>query len=945
MKHKKLHITFIFFLLWSFFYAQNYSNYTVKDNLPSNHVYTILQDIDGFIWFLTDKGMVKYNGFEFKQFTTKEGLPNNDVWNAFITSDNKVWYLSKAAQLGYISNDTVQSFPSEISNEIINPIFSSQVKDDVYPTGPTTSYQLVDKQWKKNLNSHNKMKVFHSKIDYLQLNKSLNSLSVFGKNASSKATFDATDFILNNKRGQITDSLFFFINEKNYHILNLKTLKLHRKYFKNQLHKENVQYGRINLVHNKLQISGKGFVAYLDEEFNIVDPFFFPKEINAHFGLIDISNTVWCATFNNGVYKIPYNKRDAKYSFLGEKVQSLDIVEDKLIASVYDKGFYEYDFKKRKFIQKLETKGYIYGTQSIKGNPNIYYLSNGNIYSKNGKDIKLLYDYASSNSINNDKIRKLLFHEGQLFGMFAFGVNKLNSKTFSIEKAYEQKGMNDILSFNNQLLIATTNGLKSLKKDTIVSIPYNNELLNKSILSLKKISETQFLINTDGFGAYIANNNTLQILNETKYLSVQDAFIQENAIWLATNKGVWHYEKIGKDFVLKTTINTNEGTPINNVNTVVVIKDKLFVATDNGLVSIPKKVKKETLFLDVFIDKIRYNSKTLSEGTEVMYTVDNNVNILVATIDFSEENKIQTFNYKLAPIQKNWNSSTTSNISFNNLQPNDYQLIISQNGIEKSFHFTIKPLWWQTIIFRALAGIGIAITLLSAVWILGRRIQRRKDQKLIQEKELSEIKLRALRSQMNPHFVFNSLSAIQYYINENDFEASELYLVKFSRLIRRFFELSKENEITLKEEIKLLENYLEIEKLRFKEKLTYQIIIHEELPINSTKIPTMLLQPIVENAVNHGIFNKEENGMITLQFIYIDTSTFRVEIIDNGVGYKGTKNLTRKKENSSNVLQDRLRILNQSRKWSITHENEEVFPDHKDKGNKAIFIIKKIINE
>lgn len=945
MKHKKLHITFIFFLLWSFFYAQNYSNYTVKEGLPSNHVYTILQDVNGFIWFLTDKGMVKYNGYDFKQFTTKEGLPNNDVWNAFATPDDKVWYLSKAAQLGYISNDTVLSFPNETANEIINPIFSSQIQNNVYPTGPTTTYQLIDKQWKKTQNSQNKMKAYHSKIDYLQLNKSLNSLLVYGKGASLKAKFDAEDFILNNKRGQITDSLFFFINDKNYHILNLKTLKIYRKYFKNQLHKESIQYGRINLVNNKLQISGKGFVGYLDEKFNIIDPFIFPKEINAHFGLIDVSNTVWCATFNNGVYKIPYNKRDAVYSFLGEKVQSLDIIDNKLIASVYDKGFYEYDSKNRKFIQKLETKGYIYGAQSIKGNPSIHYLSNGNIFSKKGKDIRLLYGYASSNSKNNDKIRKLLYHNGQLYGMFAFGINKLHSKTFSIEKEYEQKGTNDILSFNNQLLIGTTNGLRVLEKDSIVSKLYDGKLLNKSILSLKKISETEFLINTDGFGAYIATNSTIKILKETKYLSVQDAYLEENAIWLATNKGVLHYAKKGKYFILKSTINTNQGLPINNVNTIAVIKDKLLVATDNGLVSIPKKIKEETLFLDVFIDKIRYNSKALSVDAEVAYTVDNNINIMVSTIDFSEEHKNQTFNYKLAPIQKHWNSSTTSNINFNNLQPNNYQFVISKNGIEKSLRFTIKPLWWQTIVFRTILGISATMVLLSVVWMLSRRFQRRKDQKLIQEKELSEIKLKALRSQMNPHFVFNSLSAIQYYINENDFEASELYLVKFSRLIRRFFELSKENEITLKEEIKLLENYLEIEKLRFREKLTYQIVIDEKLNVNQIKIPTMLLQPIVENAVNHGIFNKEENGIITLHFICIDVTTFRVEIIDNGVGYKSTKSLTRKKENSSNVLQDRLRFLNQSRKWSITHENEEVTPNQKDKGNKAIFIIKKIINE
>ncbi|GAL82291.1 sensor histidine kinase [Algibacter lectus] len=155
---------------------------------------------------------------------------------------------------------------------------------------------------------------------------------------------------------------------------------------------------------------------------------------------------------------------------------------------------------------------------------------------------------------------------------------------------------------------------------------------------------------------------------------------------------------------------------------------------------------------------------------------------------------------------------------------------------------------------------------------------------------MSELQLKALRFQMNPHFVFNSLSAIQYYIGENNFEASETYLVKFSKLIRQFFELSKENEISLATEISVLNNYLEIEKLRFKEKLNFTINIDEKLDKESITIPTMLLQPILENAVNHGgVFNKMDNGLITLNFVNISPLAFKVEIIDDGVGFVNTK--------------------------------------------------------
>ena len=103
----------------------------------------------------------------------------------------------------------------------------------------------------------------------------------------------------------------------------------------------------------------------------------------------------------------------------------------------------------------------------------------------------------------------------------------------------------------------------------------------------------------------------------------------------------------------------------------------------------------------------------------------------------------------------------------------------------------------------------------------------------------------------------------------------------------------------------------------------------------------MLLQPIVENAVNHGIFNKVDTGLIVLNFIYMDTAVFKVEVIDDGVGFVNTQKRKNKNVKSSHVLTDRLHFLKQSGNWKITYVTEEVSPDHDDKGNKAIFIIKK----
>ena len=929
-------------MTWNCSFSQNYANYTISDGLPSNHVYTIRQDVDGFIWFLTDKGMVKYNGTEFKQFTTREGLPNNDVWEAFVTSDHKIWYLSKAAQLGYISKDTVRAFPNEIPNEIINPIFSYQIDKDVYLSGSTKTHQLIDGVWKRIDDSKGQLKVFHPKVKSLNLHKSTNTLFVYDKDDKVIARFEAKDFILNAKRGHITDSLYYFVNTKGYFILDLNTLKLYRKLFKDQLDIETVNYARINLFNNTLQISGAGFVAYLNDQFDVETPFFFPKDIQAHFGLIDASKSIWCATFNNGVYKIPDHKKAVTYTFQGEKVQTLDVLNNQLYASVYDNGFYKYDPKKYFFDLKLQLKGYKYGTQYIEAVDAMYYLSQGNAYSEIKRTPLLRYNHVTANSDNKDKVRKLIYHQQQLYGLFAFGLSQLDSNTFNVDKEFSHAGTSDLMSFNEVLYVATTNGLKVFENDTFTPKNYDNTLLNISVLNLKPLSDTQFLINTDGFGTYIASDSALEFLKGTEYLSVQDAFVEANAIWLATNKGVLVYEKkTSGDYFLKTTVNTENGLPMNNVNSVAVLNDTLFVATDNGLTLLSEPVVETSLFLDIYIDKVLWNAKTLSNDVSVNYTSNNTLNIKVASIDFSEDQQTDVFDYKLHPIQNEWVTASSEVINYNDLQPDDYQFIASKNGVETSFYFTIRPLWWQTLGFRISAGVILGVLLMSGVWLLSKRMQQRKDERLIREKELSEIQLKALRSQMNPHFVFNSLAAIQFYINDNNFEASERYLVKFSKLIRQFFELSKENEISLKGEITLLRSYLEIEKLRFKEKLEFDIVIDEKLNIETTKIPTMLLQPIVENAVNHGVFNKLGNGRVIVSFSYEDAQTFVVSITDDGVGFTNTQP-SHKGHHSSNVIADRLKFLNQTGNWLITFENDVLNSEAKDKGNKAIFRIRQL---
>ncbi|MDX1271072.1 histidine kinase [Bizionia paragorgiae] len=952
MKNKTRHILVVSLLIWGVSFSQQFTNYTTKDGLPSNHVYTILQDVNGFMWFLTDKGIAKYNGAVFKTFTTKEGLPNNDVWDGFTTPDGKFWYLSKSISLGYIIKDSVISFSNANKNEIMNPIYSSQIGNNVYLGGPNKIYKLDNKQWKSVSVLKNGRKgeglipVFNNpKVAYLNFYyDALNRFTLSFLDANKKTLKQVSaEGISNQKsvRGQVTDSLYYWVSESEYSILDLNTLELKRYFFKDEVGFETVKYARLNKVGDQIQISGNKFVGYLDKNFHIVDPFYIPEELNAHFGLIDSKKTIWLSTFNKGVFKLPHIKRHIVYQFENDKILNLNYIENDLYLSVFNKGFYKYKPKNKTFNLIKPADDYVFGVCHIKERNTTYFLSQNSIFiEENGISNQIYFDKESVNpKLLSGHLNDLEYFNSELYASYYFGVYKLDQDTLEIKEDYSQKGCNDLLGFNSRLLLATNDGLKELRNDSIQKIHFKNTVFNRAILSIKPLSDTKLLINTDGYGSYITDLDTIKPIKASEFLIVQDAYVQEESIWLATNTGVLHLGKFNDTYELVKSYSINDGLPNNNVNSIVIKGKDLIVGTNSGLAIIPINQDHEELFIDIIIEDVTFNDERITDSLNTFrYTANNRLNLKVTPINFSEDNKT-FFSYRLDPVQKDCIVTSSTTFNFNNLKPDDYVFSIESGTIKKQLSFTVTPLWWQTLWAKISLLALVLFGLVYSVWSLSKRIQKKKNNALILEKKNIEIQLRALRSQMNPHFVFNSLAAIQYYINTNDIAASETYLVKFSKLIRQFFEWSKETQINLKEELKLIENYLDIEKLRFKDKFIYHITVDKKLNLRKAMLPTMLLQPIVENAINHGIFNKIDNGKVFINVFYESEKRFKVEIIDDGVGFANTQKQSGRKVKSSNVLEDRLRYLNKTGIWDISYTEDELHPDLKDKGSKSTFVI------
>jgi LytS/YehU family sensor histidine kinase len=198
------------------------------------------------------------------------------------------------------------------------------------------------------------------------------------------------------------------------------------------------------------------------------------------------------------------------------------------------------------------------------------------------------------------------------------------------------------------------------------------------------------------------------------------------------------------------------------------------------------------------------------------------------------------------------------------------------------------------------------------------------------------MELYALRSKLNPHFIFNTFNSIQFFINNNEKDLSERYLILLSKHIRNVFDYSHLQSITLEKEISLLKDYLDIEKIRFGNKVNTEILIDPRLNITSTYIPSMIVQPHVENSFAHGLFHKTDVGYLKIELNYIDGYTYQVKIIDDGIGFIEDDS---KKVSSTQVIKERIHLINQSGDFHVKKEKQFLNENKKDKGTVIILTI------
>ncbi|MFM2292847.1 MAG: hypothetical protein RIS29_2660, partial [Bacteroidota bacterium] len=371
-----------------------------------------------------------------------------------------------------------------------------------------------------------------------------------------------------------------------------------------------------------------------------------------------------------------------------------------------------------------------------------------------------------------------------------------------------------------------------------------------------------------------------------------------------------------------------------DLNDVAMSSGKLFVASSRGFIVLPQPIRSNSSQPNLVVNSIRSASGIHSESDFHLAADDRNLVIDFSVISF-DPNLHTSLYYRLNAGIWQVIEDDRHLLEINNLDPGDYRVELKcSNGTHFSPVQTIifsvaYPFWMQWWFLLLVIFILLLLLYRFDRWRTTRI--NRKSTEIIErihlEKTANLSKLKAIKSQMNPHFFFNALNTIQSFILENDKRQAISFLNKFSGLTRSMLEMSDKDEVTVAEEIRVLSLYLDIEKVRFDDDFEYAISTFG-FDAELVRMPSLLLQPYVENAVKHGLLHKEGHKKLTLTFLK-NEGELRITITDNGVGRKRSAELNaikqrRHKSFATEATEQRVSLLNEfaGHKISIEYIDE-----------------------
>lgn len=944
----------------------NYTAFTVNDGLPSNYIYRCIEDNNGFLWVATDAGIARFDGKRFQVFTTQDGLPDNEVLAIVKENNGRIWVncfkqspayfnevknrfinASEDTNLAKIKEGTIAMQAFTLQNGGV--MFINEKGSFIARDNTITPYYVGAR--------HDNILIKENKDgSYLRVGITLGGNEKQFKIYQIKDTAYLDSIILkkfNPKYNRsltpgLSDGNLYLFNEmigKCFVVSNIATHPLSYKIDSISIPEpfNNYEFNSISLYF--LGVSGK---IYLFNKKTLKAEEIVTGNYLANSIFNDSKNNLWVSTIDKGllVYKKKqFGMLDMPDGFNHTNFLSIARKQD---GTLLAGNFYGevLEIKDKKIItHTIPEKNRIVRQRKIIVSQNKVVT-----FSESGAYINYTKKLANGKTAiaYNDSII--------LIGMSS-SIQKINTITDKIVKIkYIRKRVTSITKLNDSIVyFGSTDGVYKYfyAIDSNISIAKNHPLLSQRVSSLCTTQDRLLWVATSGAGVAVVKNDSVIC-----HISENEGIIDDASrtittgklgqVWLGTTKGISviiYTIKNNKVSFSIQNLSVNDGLTNNVVNEMLYYNDTVYAATGDGIAIIPANITISKFNIPVQLVRASINQRDTIITTHYKLGY-NQRNILLQFAGIELNGHFKNLQYILDK-NKGWinladntlilllsNGSHTLQVRAVDVNGNTSNRILT-------IQFTIATPFWKSLWFWIVLAIIIQIVI---IYIVNKRQKKRKSAKLA--KEMATVQTAALEQQaftslMNPHFIFNALNSVQHYINVQDRQSANRYLSDFASLIRKNFEAAQQSFIPLEQELENLTIYLRLEQMRFTNRFTYIIVIDDYLDIDNWMIPTMMLQPLLENALLHGIMPSTINGHIQIT-LKEEAKNLVITISDNGIGMANSKVLKKDEPHKSHgmgLIIKRIDALSHLCTQPFSINMYLPFIDDKNPGNTIVIVI------
>jgi hypothetical protein len=861
----------------------------------------------------TDAGIAKYNANNFKVFSTANGLPDNTVFEAIEDPVGRIWFRTLANKIGYIFNDSVFDIGA---NSAINSFVLE---------GKIISFAF-DKNGDLLLGRQNT-----SVCSFLKISSPFRSIDVKELTTKLNNKCGTDVLILSNNKVVFTEARNSSYGTK--YKINIVNASLDLIQTDSISHKETFPVSHFCLVKNNLFYNTKNLITKYDlkakTKQTVTEPFLMIA-LNTYKDSI-----LLIGSLNNGVYE--YNTKDfgkSSGNFLGHISASFITkdLQNGLWISSLESGVYYYGSDEMLRYKLVNEDGNSIASMVFRDKNSFWVgLNNGTVYEfdfpaskklassvifgKNKDELKtsegltILLPIAKNKLFISSRYSNLLYHKTEKTEKFEFlkllkavkSAVKFNEKLYicTVSEVYETDTVFSVIkylgSINDRLSGIASNGkdlyvagLKGLYRYFSATHSFERDVrFNDRVEALKEKNGTIFLATKDN-GLLILKGNTIDTVSEKHGLIsniCNSILIHGDEIWVVSNRGISKISDLnnGKYHVFNYSLDYFVD-PI-DIKELCRIDDFLLFYSGNFIYAFNTNNGRSSE--KCFIKEVVVNGERKDPNSKIILKYNSSdIKISFEALFYNLKGKIAyRYNYG-----RGWIYTGEPSVDLVALPSGNYTFQVEALNVNNDWVgssnnviITVEKPYWQTLGFILLLILFTTMLLSAFLFAINRRQLTQEKKKNQLNIKMIELESKAVRSLMNPHFIFNSLNALQRFILESDLQNAEKYLIKFSKLLRKLLESGAVDKISLAYEIDILNKYLEIEKLRFDDSFDVSIVSDVD-NAREVYIPFMLIQPFIENAIWHGLIPKNGIKQLSVMFSRVDENRLMCVIDDNGVG-------------------------------------------------------------